>query len=170
MGGPSHHRKDLCPNCGGPKGVENQYCRKCAFRGERHWHWGGSNSEATRRNISRALAGRVFTDEWREKMSLAKSGPNHPRWNGGRGTTGEGYIKIKTTDHPFATRGGYVLEHRLVAEKSLGRFLRPEEVVHHTNEIRSDNRPENLVICPNNTYHRLIHRRMNERRKACQHC
>jgi hypothetical protein len=33
-------------------------------------------------------------------------------------------------------------------------------VVHHLNENRSDNRPGNLVICQDDTYHKLLHRRM----------
>ena len=42
----------------------------------------------------------------------------------------------------------YELEHRLVAAAALGRALKTDEVVHHVNMVTSDNRPENLVICP----------------------
>ena len=41
---------------------------------------------------------------------------------------------------------GYVKRSRLIIEKKLGRFLGREEVVHHINGIRDDDREENLVL------------------------
>lgn len=65
----------------------------------------------------------------------------------GRILDGNGYVRVKAPDgHPFATKAGYIQEHRLVVEEHLGRYLRPDESVHHKNGVRDDNRLENLEL------------------------
>lgn len=60
-----------------------------------------------------------------------------------RRTDRNGYVFLYLPGHPHA-RKGWVAEHRVVVERILGRFLEPDEVVHHRNGAKGDNRPENL--------------------------
>ena len=69
----------------------------------------------------------------------------------------EGYIREYNPFHPAASRRGLVLQHRLVVERKIGRILKPEEIVHHKNEKRDDNRPENLELFANHAEHMRHH-------------
>ena len=67
-------------------------------------------------------------------------------WKGGRNKINTGYWKVLAKDHPAADKNGYVLEHRIVLEKQMGRYLHDRERVHHKNGVRDDNRLENLEL------------------------
>lgn len=86
----------------------------------------------------------------------APKGPESSRWNGGV-TYSDGYRLIRVPDHPNTDRHGYVREHRLVVEKRLGRYLEPDEVVHHINRNRLDNRDDNLVLTNQVEHTRDLH-------------
>jgi hypothetical protein len=78
----------------------------------------------------------------------ANRGAGNARFTGGRlykrGRSG-GHILIYCPNHPNA-RKGYVPEHRLVVERSIGRLLKREEFVHHIDCDPQSNSLENLVV------------------------
>lgn len=65
-----------------------------------------------------------------------------------------GYWAIRMPEHP-AANCGYVFEHRLLMEREIGRYLTNNEIVHHINEDRKDNRLENLQLMTVSEHNRL---------------
>lgn len=93
--------------------------------------------------------------EYRTNLSKALGGryaENSASWKGGRVKRRDGYIQIKLSPdnffYPMTARNGYVLEHRLVVAKALGRNLHSWEIVHHKDNCpKDDNRfPETLQL------------------------
>lgn len=81
------------------------------------------------------------------KFFLGKNGNKNPSWKGGRYVDKrDGYVMINSPEHPNRRSDNYVLEHRLVMEKIIGRYLFPDEDVNHLNGKKDDNRPENLKL------------------------
>ena len=64
--------------------------------------------------------------------------------------------------------GFQVLEHRVIAEKALGKPLPIKAQIHHIDGNPNNNDRSNLVICPDEAYHRLLHRR-SDAVAACGH-
>jgi hypothetical protein len=75
----------------------------------------------------------------------SQSGYENPNFTGGKYIDDKGYVRVLRPEHPYSNHG-YVYEHRLVVEKFFNRILNPEESVHHVNEIKVDNRIENLFL------------------------
>ncbi len=122
-------------------------------------------SDETKEKIRQAQIGRKASEETKQKMSESSphlSGEKHPNWKGGIRYTIKGYILIYMPEHPFSSKKGYVLEHRLIVEKEINRYLTKDEVVHHINGIKNDNRLENLMLFSNSVEHLKYHKLLRE--------
>ena len=105
---------------------------------------GGTKSESTRRKLSEA----------KKCHYNGFNGVGHLKQRS------DGYISAYAPDHPNARADGYVMLHTIVMEQSIGRYLRKDEVVHHINHQRNDNRLENLALM---TIHDHMSMHMKER-------
>lgn len=149
-----------------PKGMKHteEWKKKMSekFSGKGNPFYGKRHPKKTIERMKEKLKGRRLSPKTEFKkgcISLRKgkkfpefSGENHPRWKGGRIKHGK-YIDVLSPNHPNRSKRGYVLEHRLVMEKHLGRYLLTKEVVHHINGIKDDNRIENLEFFANKKEH-----------------
>ena len=103
-------------------------------------------------------------------------GDKNPMWNGGK-TKMHGYEMVRIPGHPRTGKHGYVREHIVVAEHALGKPLPTGATVHHVNGVKDDNRNCNLVICQDESYHQILHRRMRAKAECghaswrkCKYC
>lgn len=100
---------------------------------------------------------RTLKEASNTKKYIAKmTAENNPKWKGGIAYS-DGYIYILKPDHPKANKTGYIKRSQLVLEKKLGRYLYPDEIPHHKNEIRDDDRPENIKVMESNSVHVKYH-------------
>lgn len=98
-------------------------------------------------------------NEYKQQWYLRSQGrtellprPSKERWI----NVGSGYVMVKKD-------GKLTYEHIVLAEKALGKPLPKGAIVHHMNEDREDNHtPFNLIVCPSQEYHLLLHKRMKE--------
>ncbi len=78
------------------------------------------------------------------------AGEKHHAWKGGHHLSQDGYrrIRMKRSDpyHSMCAPNGYVLEHRLVMARALGRVLKSTESVHHIDGNRENNELSNLQL------------------------
>jgi len=65
-----------------------------------------------------------------------------------------GYKIISMPNHPRRNKANHVMEHVLIAEKALGKFLPRKTEIHHFPSIKDFT---HLVICQDHAYHFLLH-------------
>ena len=147
--------KHQCKQCGKEfysRSKKRVFCSHPCFAESRKMppvtcEWCGKNFQARRKKskfglvrfCSRACSNGA-TNKKRREMRIFNTG---------------GYLSVYAPDHPKAY-GGRVREHVLVAEKMLGRYLENDEMVHHINRLRDDNRVDNLFVCEDVLEHRFL--------------
>ncbi len=79
------------------------------------------------------------------KPRLSMTGDRNPNWKGGE-YRHNGYVYVLRPEHPMASEGGgrYVQRAVLVWEEANGRPFPEGMEPHHKNEVKDDDRPENI--------------------------
>jgi len=67
------------------------------------------------------------------------------------------YKEVRIVGHPAMRQNGMVLAHRAIAERMLRRPLSIKETVHHIDNVRDNNNPENLMVFATRGDHACFH-------------
>lgn len=123
-------------------------------------------SDEERRNRSIANKGKVISEAQRRLISECRS----CNYNGLNGyghikMHNRGYVLAYVPKHPHAHKDGYVMLHTVLMERSIGRYLMPDEAVHHINHDRKDNRLENLMLMKKHDHCAMHMKERHEKRR-----
>jgi hypothetical protein len=112
---------------------------------------------------SRACRNRAHPLKDGSNFPSPKRGAANPAWKGGvtyRRRKGNyvvsvRYVRAPTWALPMARKDGYVMEHRLVMARLIGRLLTRRECVHHRDHNPLNNAATNLELWPTNGSHKM---------------
>jgi len=94
---------------------------------------------------SRGVKLRNSKEGFNTRFPKGRFGNIASNWKGGKHIY-NGYYVVHILNHPRGGHNNRVFEHILVAEKKIGRYLTKDEVVHHINGDKQDNKAENLKV------------------------
>jgi len=114
------------------------------------WHAGDSQTKiAAHFKTHQTIISRALRFHGIKPVGRMAARETHWNWKGGKSIL-HGYRIVElAAGSPYAAMRhstGYVLEHRLIMAKHLGRCLEPSETVHHINDDDLDNHIENLQL------------------------
>jgi hypothetical protein len=168
----------VCEHCGTPfetwpcivKNGYGRFCsRACFDRARTHAETHicevcGTPFSRAQGHMNRVGRGRYCSHSCSDHARASKvhplQAPHNSTWQQDRYVNTQGYVVI-TVD------GERVQEHRYVAERMLGRPLRPDEVVHHRDRNRTNNDECNLQVMTRSE-HMTLHAREDESRRLTQ--
>ena len=109
--------------------------------------------------------GKKMSDKYCLKMKKTNAckGKRGHAWKGGK-TILNGRLFIYAPKHLYCSKSGYVRNAYLIAEKKIGRFILPLEVIHHINENKLDDRVENLFLFSSKSKHCKYHGNQYQRK------
>ena len=135
-----------------PKGIPKSGVNKGWFKKD-HGFWSGKKRpDMVGNSWNKGKA------PWNKGIYGTQARENHPQWKGGVINAANGYKRKRIGN-------GYLLEHRVLIEEQLGRKLEKNEVIHHINHNRSDNRLGNLMVFSNHSEHMKYHAKQRLKKK-----
>lgn len=147
-----------CENCGKQlktyKNRPNRYCSMSCATSARNRTDANPSKHRDLSGANNPMFGNGHLTAGANNGMYGRTKEQSPAWHGGRKVRADGYIQIYAPDHPSVTANyPYVLEHRLVMEQHIERYLLPEEVVHHKDKNPSNNDISNLELFSNQSEH-----------------